>query len=101
MLFRSGNGWMASSVCGDENFYYVSHRTNAQEVLPIDVFRWDGTLVTTLNVSGVCAGAAEGGNYNIQAIYMVNGKLHAGVCTWSAPFGCRDWTIEFDTSVLA
>ena len=96
-----GNGWMASSVCGDENFYYVSHRTNAQEVLPIDVFRWDGTLVTTLNVSGVCAGAAEGGNYNIQAIYMVNGKLHAGVCTWSAPFGCRDWTIEFDTSVLA
>lgn len=98
---ENGGGWTASSVCGDENFYYVSHRTNAQQVLPIDVYRWDGTFVTTLNVSGVCAGVAEGGNYNIQAIYMVNGQLHAGVCTWSAPFGCRDWTISFDMSVLA
>lgn len=98
-------GYTASSVCGDERYYYVSYRKNYQNVIPIDVYSWDGTYVTTVSVTGISSGikkpdGSDDSSYNIQSIYIADGKLHACMAYWGSSDvkGFRDWTIEFDTA---
>ena len=68
------------------------------------MFDWEGNLKFTLSVSGINLGQNSSGgmhNYNIQAIYMVNGNLHASVCTWDSGVNMfNDWTITPDLTVF-
>ena len=99
-----GDGLYTSSVCGDDEYFYLSHSKNSQATLPIHVFDWEGNLKFTLSVSGINLGQNSSGgmhNYNIQAIFMVNGKLHASVCTWDSGVNMfNDWTITPDLTVF-
>lgn len=91
--------WVMSSVCGDSEYIYVNNRNDGQQLLPIRVYDWTGKFIREIDVLGA---TLNHNSFNIQAIYLSGGKLHAIFCTWGGSgSACKDWTIDFDMSVLS
>lgn len=92
----SGMGKGASSVTCDDTYIYVTYAVDNQTVLPIDVYKWDGTKVGTMNATGV---VVPGGSYNIQFLFASGEHMYAGACTWASVRGLV-YKIQCDASVL-
>ena len=74
-------GMNVASVTSDSKFIYVSYYQENQTIVPVDVFDWDGNKVSTVSVSGISLSVK---GYNVQAIFMHNGVMYAGLCSWES-----------------
>ena len=84
-----------SSVTCDDKYIYVSYK--ASTTVPVDVYTWDGEKVGSISVSGFTLGS--GVDFNVQAIFFMDGKLHASVCSWtSGHMVYHDWIVEINQS---
>lgn len=94
----------ASSVSGDSKYFYVSYCINSQSVLPIDIYKWDGTKVSTIEISGINLGNnAEGNpvNFNIQCIAAVEDGVYATITSWDNGYQKLTYAkISFDINTL-
>ena len=77
----SYTGMNVASVTSDSKFIYVSYYQENQTIVPVDVFDWDGNKVSTVSVSGISLSVK---GYNVQAIFMHNGVMYAGLCSWES-----------------
>lgn len=86
----------ASSVTSDDKFIYVSYM-DGRNVL-VDVYTWLGEKVDRISVTGFVFGTET--KYNVQAIFMHDGQLHAAVCSWGTTYknAFFDWVINADTN---
>ncbi len=97
-------GFGASSLTADDKYIYVSYVTNNRSDLPMDVFDWEGNKIKTVLVPNFgLENNSSGGsvNFNVQCIFIHNGKLYASVCSWDS--GANKYNlfkINFDKSVL-
>ena len=84
----------ANSVASDDKYIYIGYMNGLQYI--IDVYTWDGVKVDTVNVSGFALGSET--KFNVQAIYVHNGELHAAVCAWGTTYkeAFFDFTIKAD-----
>ena len=90
--------WKVGSVATDDKYIYVNYTRNSQTTNPIDIFRWDGSYVGRIQVSGFNFG--ESTNFNIQSLVVVNDELHAILCSWDSGSKMYEWCILTDTSIL-
>lgn len=97
-------GFGASSLTADDKYIYVSYVTNNRSDLPMDVFDWEGNKIKTVLVPNFGLGNNSSGGsvyFNVQCIFVHNGKLYASVCSWDS--GANKYNlfkINFDKSVL-
>lgn len=97
-------GFGASSLTADDKYIYVSYVVNNRSDLPMDVFDWEGNKIKTVLVPNFGLGNNSSGdsvNFNVQCIFVHNGKLYASVCSWNS--GANKYNlfkINFDKSVL-
>lgn len=95
--WKSG-GWKNADVTGDDNYFYVLYN-KTKESLVMDVYRYDGSLATSLSASGIRVSGNV--NFNVQSIFFHNGDLHAGVCSWQeGHLVYHDWVAICDISVF-
>ena len=92
------NGSVApSSVTCDDQFIYVSYKASTS--VPIDVYTWDGEKVGSVSVSGFTLGTDV--NFNVQAIFFVDGQMHATVCSWTNGYMVyHDWIVDINEGDL-
>ena len=87
-----------SSICGDGEYIYLSFTANNLKTTTVEVYRWDGSKANVFGIERVNLGGA---NFNVQAIYIVNGDLHLSVCSWdNGHIVFHDWTVKGDTNVF-
>lgn len=84
----SAGGYSATS---DDKFIYISYLTG--RTILVDVFTWDGEKVDRVSVNGFALGSET--KFNVQAIYMHGGQLHAAVCAWGTTYkeAFFDWIV--------
>ena len=86
-----------SSVTCDDKFIYVSYKASAS--VPVDVYTWDGEKVGSVTVSGFTLGTDV--SFNVQAIFFVDGQMHATVCSWTnGHMVYHDWIVEINEDDL-
>lgn len=86
-----------SSVTCDDKFIYVSYKASAS--VPVDVYTWDGEKVGSVTVSGFTLGTDV--SFNVQAIFFVDGQMHATVCSWTnGHMVYHDWIVEISEDDL-
>lgn len=96
------SGWAASAVAADEKYIFVSYTSNNKSSIPLDIYTWDGSLVTSLTMDGFSLGmnGEKNINFNVQAIFIHKGELHASVCSWDQGYmKYNDWTIKVSESI--
>ena len=82
----------ANSITSDDKYIYVSYIDGTSTL--IDVFTWSGEKIDRISVSGFAFGSET--KYNIQAIFMHDGQLHAAACSWGTTYkeAFFDWIIS-------
>lgn len=97
-------GFGASSLTADDKYIYVSYVVNNRSDLPMDVFDWEGNKIKTVLVPNFGLGNNSSGgsvNFNVQCIFVHNGKLYASVCSWDSGYNKYNlFKINFDKSAL-
>ena len=71
----------AKSVTSDDKYVYVVRSANKWDNSPVEIYTWDGVKVGTLAVSGYNSNEtlAAATWFNVQGVYMHNGKLYCVV----------------------
>ena len=89
-------GLSLSSLAADDKYIYVSYTKDGEPSIPIDIFTWDGEKVGSFSVGSFQLFPVSGSRaFNVQAIYLHNGQLHAGVCGWGTDSKYyHDWLIS-------
>ena len=89
-------GLTISSLTADDKYIYVSYTKDGEPSIPIDIFTWDGEKVASFSVGSFQLFPVSGSRaFNVQAIYMHNGQLHAGVCGWGTDSKYyHDWIVS-------
>lgn len=72
------SGYTPSSVFVDDNYIYVSYKTDNQKAAPIAIFDWSGDKIGTAQI-GVPNGLSK---YNVQAIFSNGKDIYAAICNW-------------------
>lgn len=90
------SGLSISSLTADEKYIYVNYTKDAEPIIPIEVYTWDGVKVGTFSVGSFQLFPASGSTaYNVQSIFLHNGELHIGVCGWGTDSKYyHDWIIS-------
>ena len=88
------------TVTSDDKYVYVNYKNgNNKDINSVDVYTWDGEKVGSFTVSGYTMGKDV--NFNVQAISIIDGQLHATVCSWTNGYmKYFDWVVEFDQSTV-
>lgn len=95
---KAPSGYTLGSVTSDSKFFYVSYKKNTQADLPIDVYTWDGTLVSSVTPRSPKNGTTK---YNIQSIFTHQGKLLTTLTSWdNANSFLYLWNIKYDQDVF-
>lgn len=85
------------SVTSDEKYIYVSYKSTS--TVPVDVFTWNGEKVGSFSISGFGLGTDV--NFNVQAIFFMNGEMHATVCSWTTNYMVyHDWIVDINEADL-
>ena len=95
------NGSLApTSVCTDGKFIYVNYKNgNNKTTNSVDVYTWDGEKVGSFDISGFTLGTDI--NFNVQAIFFAEGKMHATVCSWTnGQMVYHDWIVNVNEETL-
>lgn len=96
------SGWTASSITADEKYIFVSYTTNNNGNIPVDMYTWDGQLVSSLTINGFTLGVSseKAVRFNVQALFIHKGVLHASVCSWDSGFNkYHDWTVKISNDI--
>lgn len=96
------SGWKASSITADEKYIFVSYTINNNGNIPVDMYTWDGQLVSSLTINGFTLGVSseKAVNFNVQALFIHKGVLHASVCSWDSGFNkYHDWTVKISGDI--
>ena len=97
MLSPSRSGYKVADVSGDDKYLYVLYNKNNTGP-SIDVYRYDGEKLFSLEIPGVNIGTAD---YNIQSIFFHGNELHLSVCSWTNGYQAfHDWTAKPDMGVF-
>ena len=96
---------LPSSIACDDKYIYTHGTQNNLSSVPVYVYDWDGNYVTTFNITDLSLGYNSSKdanvNFNLQALFSVDNKLHAILCSWDSGYqGIHDFTVEIDQSVL-
>ena len=96
---------LPSSIACDDKYIYTHGTQNNLTSVPVYVYDWDGNYVTTFNITDLSLGYNSSKdanvNFNLQALFSVDNKLHAILCSWDSGYqGIHDFTVEIDQSVL-
>lgn len=88
------------TVTSDDKYVYVNYKNgNNKDINSVDVYTWDGEKVGSFTISGFTMGKDV--NFNVQAISIIDGQLHATVCSWTNGYmKYFDWVVEFDQSTV-
>ena len=81
ITLKNGSAAPLSVTC-DEKYIYVSYKETNN--VPVDVYTWDGTKVGSFTISGFALGTDV--SFNVQAIFFMDGKMHATVCSWTSNY---------------
>jgi hypothetical protein len=89
-------GLTISSLAADGKYIYVNYTKDAEPAIPVEVYTWEGQKVGSFSVGSFQLFPISGSrSYNVQAIYIHNGQLHAGVCGWGTDSKYyHDWIIS-------
>ena len=96
ITLKNGSAAPLSVTC-DEKYIYVSYKETNN--VPVDVYTWDGTKVGSFTISGFALGTDV--SFNVQAIFFMDGKMHATVCSWTSNYMYyHDWIVDINESNL-
>ena len=97
------NGMKVSSITSYDSYIYISYSVNGQNVLPVDVYDWNGNYIDTYVVNPEGGkfdfGSAVGSSYNLQALCAAGDRMFVTACSWTAG-AIYVWEIKPDMSVF-